>query len=118
MINPEQNMPEMVSVMTKFEQMRRTFHELAQEAYPEVKYPEMCWLFDIVLDVDAKLIVQAPISKKSYTSFVETFDGKRESITNVNGFVKYRQVKRKFTPRQQELVREWWPLLPDEMKID
>lgn len=117
-MNPEDTMPEMVSAMTKFERMRKTFHDLASEAYPGVAYPEMCWLFDAVLDVDAKLIVQEPISKKSYTSFVLNADGSRELIMSKNGYAVTRKVKRKFTPRQQELVREWWPLLPHEMKID
>lgn len=117
-MNPETDMPEMVSVMTKFERMRKTFHDLAQESYPGVLYPEMCWLFDIVLDVDATLIVQEPISKKAYVTFVKNESGNRETVILPSGLVKYRKVKRKFTPRQQELVREWWPLLPDEMKID
>lgn len=98
----------------QFWEMKRKFREAAREQYPGTPYPEMAWLFDQVLGMDPREVVMHPIRKKSYLSFVLTPDGQHRR--GVTGEVV--RVRRKFTPEQQKLIRQWWVLLPQEMLED
>jgi hypothetical protein len=53
------------------------------------------------LGLDLATLVIAPISKREYTVWV---DG--------------HAVVRRFDPQQRKTLREWWPLLTDELKAE
>jgi hypothetical protein len=98
--------------MGEYEDLKQKFHDKVAELYPGVKYPEVCWLFDVALNIDPRTVVEAPISKKSYKTLILDENGKR---TILNG--EALSVTRKFDPRQAKIVREWWPLIPEDIKV-
>lgn len=102
------------ATVKKFRELKKSFHEEARKMYPRVEYPDLAWLFDQVLDIDVTHVAAVPISKKEYTVFVLDADGQRSR--DKHGELV--SVKRKFTGRQRQHVREWWPLLSWDMTVD
>lgn len=81
--------------------------------YPGAAHPGDCWVFDIVLGIDPRSVVLKPITKKEYHVYLLKADGTKTRRPNGTGpFV----ITRKFTPRQQQDLREWWPLMSDFIK--
>lgn len=102
-----------VNTILEFTNMKQKFHDEAAKAYPNTGQPEMCWLFDQVLGIDPRLIAAEPITKKTYKAFIMKGDNtKLPNPKTKASFV----VTRKFTPQQQKALREWWIILPEEMK--
>lgn len=102
-----------VNTILEFTNMKQKFHDETAKAYPNTGQPEMCWLFDQVLGIDPRTIAAEPITKKTYKSFILDDNGKR--LVNPKTQTSFR-VTRKFTPQQQKALREWWVILPEEMK--
>jgi hypothetical protein len=98
--------------MSEYEELKQKFHDKVADLYPGVKYPEVCWLFDVALNIDPRTVVEAPISKKSYKVMILDENGKRVSHND-----QVLSVTRKFSPKQAKIVREWWPLIPEGIKV-
>lgn len=115
MINstPRRDVEEVDSPELALIQLRYKFHDQTKEIYPDVRYPEMVWLFDVALGMDPRPISEHPITKKQYKTFIVDGYGNRELNPLTGNAV---TVTRSFTAEQRKIVREWWPLLPEEMK--
>jgi hypothetical protein len=102
-----------VSTYLQFAEVRDKFRTEAHKMYPNSAQPEMCWLFDMVLKIDPRVVAMEPITLKKYKVFMMDLHGKRMVNPKTNEF--YR-VTRYFSPEQIKEVRNWWPLLPQEMR--
>lgn len=109
----EDTVPDVDSPELALIQLRFKFHDQTKELYPGVPYPEFVWLFDVALGLDPRAVAQKPITKKQYKSFIMDGYGNKELNPLTGSAV---TVTRSFTPEQRKIVREWWPLLPEEMK--
>ena len=99
-------------------QLRRKFNEECEKMYPGVVYPGDCYIFDMVLGIDPRLLpAEQAVTKKQYKAFVlDPSDSKRVLRYNKDGESEPVKVVRKFDPKQQQLIREWWHLLSPELR--
>lgn len=100
-------------------QLRRKFNKECEDMYPGVVYPGDCYVFDMVLGIDPRLIVaDQAVTKKTYKQFVlDPSDKKKVLLYNaVSGEVEAVKVVRKFDSKQQKAIREWWHLLSPEIR--
>lgn len=96
----------------ELEKLRFKFYNKTKQLYPNVRYPQVCWLFDVALGIDPRIVAAEPISHKQYTVLILDENGKR--IIRNKEILK---VVRKFDSKQAKIVREWWPLIPDDIKV-
>lgn len=95
--------------------MRDKFNRELRERdyYPQSPSPGDCYVFDVVLGVDPRLLpVNQVISSKTYKTVVLDPSGRAER--SPDGEV--RLVTRQFTTQQRKALKEWWPLLSDRIR--
>lgn len=84
-----------------------------REYYPNTPSPGDCYVFDVVLGIDPRLLpINQVISTKTYKTMVLDPQGKRERTPNGEP----RLVTRPFTNKQRKALKEWWPLLSDRIR--
>lgn len=105
MAEPDEHLPTL-------QELKRQMREKAATMYPTTQYPDWCFVFDVGLHIDPRNIVaNRGVSKKNYEIFVLDANGNK---IMENGRMK--TVMRKFSAQQQKVLREWWPLLNDDVK--
>lgn len=105
---------------------RKLFNDTLREKgyYPGVRFPGDCYIFDMVLGIDPRLVsAMRPVTEFTYCVFVLDADSNKtaRAVNVVDGDREYTtqetvQVTRKFTQQQRKLLKEWWPLMSDEAK--
>lgn len=91
--------------------------ELRQKAtplWPNVPFPEVCFVFETQLGIDPKTVILTPFSKDYYYAFLLDENGVALRNKADRMFIRRKIL---FTREQRAILDQWWPALPDELKI-
>jgi hypothetical protein len=76
--------------------------------YPNAPAPGDCYVFDVALGIDPRLLpLDQVITKKHYKIYATNPDG----VPYMTGNGVVIQVRREFTSQQRTALKEWWNLL-------
>lgn len=106
---------ELKNYSSDLDTMRDKFNRELRERdyYPATPYPGDCYVFDVVLGIDPRLLpLNQVLSPKTYKTVVLDASGKKEYQLNGHPVI----VTRKFTAEQRKALKEWWPLLSPRIR--